>query len=432
MKKKFIQSSILLLIGGFLTKVLGMLIKIIMSRTIGLECLSIYMLILPTFSFCMMLGQAGFSLPLTRMVAYQEDSLFSLYDTVYSFLLVYNLIISILLICIAPFISSYLLKNESLYLPIIGVAFVIPFTTLSNTLKSYYIGKQRIFPTVLSNVVESILRLLFIIMIIPYFLNYSTSYLVFFMILFNIVSESISFFILYLFLPIKKHVFSFQFSLLIKVLRSSFPHFIGTLIGNITYFLEPVLFFHLLSHSYSYSSLTQEYGVITGYVYPLLFLPSFFIITFSQALLPTITQLYKDHNYSRITSIFKYQSIMIFLFSILMGIIFYLYAGILLSFVYHTNRGISYIQFLSLFLFFLYIESIFPYYWMAMDQTKEIFHMSIFSSFIRVSSFILFALLKIGIYSFLLSFLMNIVLTSIYQFIMIVNFLKKKENCFSF
>ena len=51
MKEKFIKSTIILLLGGFLTKVLGMIIKIIMSRLIGTEGLGLYMLILPTFSF---------------------------------------------------------------------------------------------------------------------------------------------------------------------------------------------------------------------------------------------------------------------------------------------------------------------------------------------------------------------------------------------
>ena len=37
MKEKFMKSVVILLVGGMLTKVLGMLIKIIMSRLIGTE-----------------------------------------------------------------------------------------------------------------------------------------------------------------------------------------------------------------------------------------------------------------------------------------------------------------------------------------------------------------------------------------------------------
>ena len=47
MKEKFIKSTIILLVGGLLTKVLGMLIKIVMSRLTGTEGLGLYMMILP-------------------------------------------------------------------------------------------------------------------------------------------------------------------------------------------------------------------------------------------------------------------------------------------------------------------------------------------------------------------------------------------------
>ena len=47
---KFIKSTLILLVGGFLTKVLGMLIKIITTRIIGTETLGLYMLIMPTFN----------------------------------------------------------------------------------------------------------------------------------------------------------------------------------------------------------------------------------------------------------------------------------------------------------------------------------------------------------------------------------------------
>ena len=37
MKNKFIKSTIILIIGGLITKVLGMIIKIVLTRTIGLK-----------------------------------------------------------------------------------------------------------------------------------------------------------------------------------------------------------------------------------------------------------------------------------------------------------------------------------------------------------------------------------------------------------
>ncbi len=48
-KSKFIQSSILLLIGGFMTKVLGMLSRIVLTRKLGTLGMGTYSLLMPTF-----------------------------------------------------------------------------------------------------------------------------------------------------------------------------------------------------------------------------------------------------------------------------------------------------------------------------------------------------------------------------------------------
>ena len=69
MKDKFIKSTIILLIGGVITKILGMLIKIIMARLIGTKGLGMYMLILPTFTLLISLSQFGFPLALSKLIA---------------------------------------------------------------------------------------------------------------------------------------------------------------------------------------------------------------------------------------------------------------------------------------------------------------------------------------------------------------------------
>ena len=61
-KETFIKSTIILMIGGFITKILGMLIKIVMSRLMGSEGIGLYMLVLPTFSLLLVLGSLVYQL----------------------------------------------------------------------------------------------------------------------------------------------------------------------------------------------------------------------------------------------------------------------------------------------------------------------------------------------------------------------------------
>ena len=55
------------------------------------------------------------------------------------------------------------------------------------------------------------------------------------------------------------------------------PNTTGRLIGSIGYFLEPIILTSVLLYmGYSKNYITREYGILSGYVMPLLLLPSFF------------------------------------------------------------------------------------------------------------------------------------------------------------
>ena len=68
-KNTLIKSTIILTIGGLITKILGMLIKIIMTRLIGTEGIGIYMLIMPTFMLLITISQLGFPTAISKLVS---------------------------------------------------------------------------------------------------------------------------------------------------------------------------------------------------------------------------------------------------------------------------------------------------------------------------------------------------------------------------
>ena len=69
MKEKFIKNSIILIIGGALTKILGIVIRMVMARSATIESISLYMLVLPTFSLMMAISQLGFSKGISKLVS---------------------------------------------------------------------------------------------------------------------------------------------------------------------------------------------------------------------------------------------------------------------------------------------------------------------------------------------------------------------------
>lgn len=143
MREKFIKSTIILVIGGFLTKILGMIIKIVMSRMMGTEGLGLYMMILPTFSLFIGISQFGMPIALSKLIAEDTKNNKKLFFSVIPISIVVNVILIFVLFSIAPFLSKYLLHNSETYYGILAIAFVIPFTSISSICRSYFFGKEK-------------------------------------------------------------------------------------------------------------------------------------------------------------------------------------------------------------------------------------------------------------------------------------------------
>ena len=62
------------MLGGAITKILGMIIKIVTNRLIGVEGLGVYMLITPTFMLLIAIAQLGFPIAISKLVAEEKNN----------------------------------------------------------------------------------------------------------------------------------------------------------------------------------------------------------------------------------------------------------------------------------------------------------------------------------------------------------------------
>ena len=420
MKEKFIISTIILLIGGLLTKLLGMIIKIFMSRLMGVEGLGVYMLILPTFSLFIALAQFGLPTALSKLIAEDSKNNKKLFFSLVPISLVINIILIILILFIAPILANNLLHDNRCLYGIYAIGLVIPFTTLSSICRSYFFGKQKMFPHVISNVSEDIIRLLLVIGGVPIFIKKGISYAVCYVILINVISELVSTLILIFFLPknikIRKEDLSPSRIYIKDSLDISIPTTTGRLIGSIGYFLEPIILTStLLFFGYSNNYIVSQYGVISGYVLPILLLPSFFTLAISQALLPTVTKLYYHHDIKGVRRKIK-QAIF---FSLLIGIpttiILMVEPKYFLRLVYNTTKGASYMMVLAPFCLFQYIQAPLSFCLDAIGKSKDNMKATLYGTIVRCMTLFLFAFLKIGIWCLILSTCIHILVVTFYN-----------------
>ena len=420
MKEKFINSVIILLIGGLLTKLLGMFIKIMMSRLIGTEGLGLYMMVLPTFSLFIGIGQFGLPTALSKLVAEKRKNNIKLFFSILPISLFINLLLIITIIVIAPVLANNLLHDPRCYLPILAIAVVIPFTSLSSICRSYFFGKEKMVPHVVSNLLEDIVRLTLMIIGIPFFLPKGLEYAVCYIILSNVISEGVSILVLFLFLPkkiqLKKEDLIPKKDYMKESLSIGIPNTTGRLLGSIGYFLEPILLTTtLLSLGYSSKFITTEYGILSGYVMPLLLLPSFFTMAISQALLPVVSREYTRGNYTFVRRKIKQAILYSLAIGIPVTIFFIIFPEFPLKLIYHTNEGISYMRFLAPVCLFQYIQSPLSSCLDAMGRSRDAMIATTIGVIIRSIFLVLLSLLNIGIWGLIIAISLNVLAVTFYS-----------------
>ena len=427
MNNKFFKSTLILIIGSLITKALGFLIKVIFTRTIGSDGINLYSLIMPTYSLLITLAQMGFPIAISNLVAKGKKSSKNILFSIIPISLLINLIIIITVILFAPYLSNNLLKNPDTYYPIISIAFVIPFISISSIIRGYFFGKQRMIPHTISNIVEQIARLIIIIIFLPKFMKYGTIVSVTIFILFNILSEIISIIVFLFFAPktftIKKSDLKPDLATAKEILGISIPSTSSRIIGNIGFFFEPILLTNiLLLVGYSNSYILKEYGIYNAYVIPVLTIPSFFIMALSTAIIPEIS---KHSNNKKMIKRRLIQSISISLIiGFISNTIIMLFPEFILNTLYKTTSGVDYIKFLAPFFILFYLEGPLVSILQGLNEAKYCMKITLFGIILKLGIMSLLCFLKIGIYSLIISEIVNILFIITFNFQKIIKILK--------
>ena len=413
MKNKFVKSTLILIIGALFTKLLGFVIKIIFTRTVTTDTINLYSIIMPTYSLLITIAQLGLPLAISNIIAKNKNNSKKILFSIIPASLLINIALIIIIFLVAPFISNNLLNNKDTYYPIVSIAFILPFISLSSIIRGYFFGKQKMFPHTLSNIIEQIFRLLLVILILPKLLKYGTVFVVSIYILLNILSEIISIIVFLLFAPhnftITKDDLKPSISIIKEVMGIAIPTTSSRIIGNVGYFFEPIILtFTLTLSGYSNQFILNEYGSYNAYVLPLLTIPSFFILALNTSLIPEIS---KNRNNNKLIKKRLKQSI---IFSFLLGLIsntlVYIFTGDLLSIIFKTDKGIEYIRFLAPFFVFLYLEGPLSSTLQALNYAKYTMLVTVITTVIKLITLFIFSLLHIGLYGLLISEIINIFL----------------------
>ena len=186
----FVKSTLILLFGGFAGKLIGFILKIIVTRNLGTEAMGLLSLLSPTTSLLTTFAVFSYPTTLSKIISEKTYRTKDIFYSIIPISILINIIIIIITIFSSNYIATNLFKEERLILPIICISLTMPFISISSIIKGYFWGKQNMFPYMLSNFIEQITRILIISIFLPKINN--IIYKICFIILINIIGEIIS------------------------------------------------------------------------------------------------------------------------------------------------------------------------------------------------------------------------------------------------
>ena len=422
---KFLLTTFILILSGMSTKVLGLIIKIIFTRIVGSKVISLYSLVMPTYSLLLTITTLAMPSTIAKLVSEKRHS--KMLSSAFIIIFIINFIVIILMHLISPFIANNLLKEKDSYYLLIAMSYTLPFASFACILKGYFYGIQKSIPHVVSNTIEQIIRLLLIIFIMPRLIKISYVHAAVGLILTSVVTEAASLIVFLLFMNKKDviNITKINFNYTKDILSLSLPNVASKIISNICYFLEPIILTNVLLYKgYSNEYILFGYGTYNAYAISTLTIPSFFITAISLSLLPEVSKYLENKNYHLVIKRLKQAILYALILGISFAFIICIFRYQILSFLYNDISGANMIKMLSPFFTIFYLEAIFSSFISGIGKNHIIFKITFACSIIKIITLLTLGLFGAGIYSLLISEIINIILTVLLYTISINRYFK--------
>lgn len=432
MKNSFLRGALVLCLGGFITKILGFIIKIMYTRTIGTEGLALYTLIMPIYSLIVTIAGFGMPIAISKLVAEAKTRSKVILSQGIIILLILNFSIMLLVILCSDFIANFLLNEPRVKILIIGAVLAMPQMALACVFKGYFYGKQRMFPNTISNIIEQTIRIIFIIFFLPYFVSKSVILGILSFLLINILTETASILTFMFLLPknIKINITDIKYnSYYFKdLLFTSIPLVSSRIIGNIGYFFEPIVLSKtMLFVGYTQEFFLLEYGIYNGYSIALLLMPSFLIQALCTALIPEISKFKSLHNKKMIKKRTKEALFSSFLLGLVSTIIVVLGRNFFLNLIYNTSYGADYIFYLGFFFPLYYLEAPLSSILQALGYGTYALKTTTLGVIIKLASMFIFTLFHIGLYSLVISEAIDIIFVVVFNMRLLLKYFNSSK-----
>lgn len=440
MRQSFLYGTLVLIVSGAVTKILGFVNRIVLSRMIGAEGMGLYQMVVPILYFFITVTTFGLPVAIAKKVA-ETEAAGDVRQTRRFLLLSLAVAGSLsLALCILLFGASHLIvrllfTDQRAHIVFLASLPVIPIATISAVLRGYFQGRHNMSPTAYSQLTEQIVRLALVFVMTSAWMDRGIEYATAGAVASIIFGELCGF--LYIFWQYRRASMRWTRSLarysllssyrmnresLKQLFQISLPVTLSRLVGSIAYVLEPMIVpFALVMAGYHIQEATSLYGQFAGLAVPLLLFPTFLTYSLSVSLVPAVSEAAFQKN-GRMVHRRIYQAMRI---TLVIGapcaVLLYVFAVPLCTLLYHDGRVGELLEFMAPFAVFLFFQSPLAAALQGLDLASVVLRNTLIGALVKTAAMFVFTSQPMfGIYGAVIALNIGITLVTLLHFFSLV------------
>lgn len=441
MKKQYTSLAFgvfILAISGFINKILGFVYRVWTVRLIGSEGIGLFQMVLPPFTFLLLLTTAGIPLTLSKLISErvalnQHAQAKKIFSVALKVLLLTSAVISIISWLGAPHFINLFFSDGRVYWAYMSLIPAFIIVAFSSAYRGYFLGLKMMFPSAFSTVVEQIIRFIFglgaMMLLMPYGLEYAIVGLS----VGIVAGELAGLFILILFykksqqnIPSTENEGS-TWEIVKNIYGMSLPLTINRAVIGLLFTAQAIIIPNRLQEAgFSVREATDLFGQFTGIAMTLIGLPTIVTVSLAITMVPAISEAMASNKLELV----KKRAMTAINITVLAGIpwviIFYTIPGMLSETIFNVaNAGIP-LKYLAFGALFMYLQQTSTGIIQGMGKMYVMLTHSIIGALINIIGVYLLTGTALGLKGTAIAFNLSAMVVASLNLLYLFNFIKLK------
>lgn len=309
-KQTFIKGAMILLAAGIINRLLGFVPRIALPRIIGAEGVGIYQLAYPFLIVMLTVITGGIPLAIAKWIAEADSQgdlkrIKHIFRTAMLLTISIAVVMTIAMLFFSPLIIRHILPDARVYHAFLMMTPMLLIVGVSSVYRGYFQGMQNMIPSAVSQLVETVIRIIASLVLSYMFLPYGLEWAAAGAML-GVVAGEIGglLVLLWKYSREKKSKSSGEMSnpshtpshqpqpsVLRRLLGLSIPVTGSRLVGSLSYLLESIFTARSLAAAGIVTGIaTAQYGALQGMIIPLLLLPTALTYSLAVSLVPSLSE----------------------------------------------------------------------------------------------------------------------------------------------